>query len=966
MLSHLTSIRFDKLFVSIGLMLSFAFVAQTCSTGNPNVELDPDNAGKGSGGGSGGGGNPGANDGDPSLPSDGALVLSGAPTVVSASPQLGVDVDVQAPISIWFSESMNESSVTSSSFVLRDIDNPIIPVSTSRTWLMEGRLLILNPNFPLSTATEYEVVANPGPLDLDGIAYQPPTNGRVLRFTTASQPSGIAPKVMATYPDQGSVNQPNDHECVVVFSKSVDYTSISSAISFSNQTTFIAADYDTTLPNSARHVSDKVFSFAHEDDSVDLGSSLQVDISTSVTDIEFTPLSLSAPYLATWSTLSFSRPDALTFDSLDFGVFNPAINLNNYTDFPITAELGITALPTDIVVLRANEGVNVAESQAPVGLGTVPFILDFSNDLGGSIFNSDTQVLFSAFVERGNLRTTIKTYRNNLDETDFVAHDLVRPFLLNFGPPVGTFAGQFLCEQSFVRPYGLANEEIGQTTITFDSLTLPPRNVPALSGDSSFISSGFDPSLTTINEGPVDFEIEVVDAAGNAALSTVQGSVKFFGFVGGTDLATSGGNLRVVAYDAKNKFALSGATVHIEDFGGANPDFALSSSDGSVTFSGRIGPQTLTIQIPGWNAVSLVGVDSSEVSLPLQSSIPVVGSLNPQVQNINTGVLTLSSNTLVQSDAAVDPSLTQEYDLDAIFGSSLQGDINRLNWFSGFHEVEDFPAANRYFRFVGLDSRVLTRPSILGDIVVPTLELAESTNSLTSSTDFIYPLEISAGTGIASIANSGSLITSTIPGVFGRLAVGIGSVNLGGGGVNGAAELEINLLNEVVNEGASASDIQVSVYAEGVSGNKALAIVEEAVAASPGNVAVNMPNIPLMTSPWGGASYPFSRDFTDTLAGLSGIYHFTLLDTSASFGRWDIYVSSSSSAGVLTLPTLLDSAVDVSPEIPINNDPGVQWFAVCQAFEMPLSFDESSFFFSSLYQDSISWALAAQSPALGF
>ncbi len=55
MLSHLTSIRFDKLFVSIGLMLSFAFVAQTCSTGNPNVELDPDNAGKGSGGGSGGG-----------------------------------------------------------------------------------------------------------------------------------------------------------------------------------------------------------------------------------------------------------------------------------------------------------------------------------------------------------------------------------------------------------------------------------------------------------------------------------------------------------------------------------------------------------------------------------------------------------------------------------------------------------------------------------------------------------------------------------------------------------------------------------------------------------------------------------------------------------------------------------------------------------------------------------------------
>ena len=66
------------------------------------------------------------------------------------------------------------------------------------------------------------------------------------------------------------------------------------------------------------------------------------------------------------------------------------------------------------------------------------------------------------------------------------------------------------------------------------------------------------------------------------------------------------------------------------------------------------------------------------------------------------------------------------------------------------------------------------------------------------------------------------------------------------------------------------------------------------------------------------------------------------------------------------MPTLLDSAVDVSPEIPINNDPGVQWFAVCQAFEMPLSFDESSFFFSSLYQDSISWALAAQSPALGF
>ena len=221
-------------FLACGFALfltSVAFVAQTCSTGNPNVELDPDKAGGGSGGGSGGGGGtPGASDGDPSLPSDGALVLSGAPVIVSASPQLGVEIDVQAPIAIWFSESMNESSVTSSSFVLRDINNPIIPVSTSRTWLMEGRLLILNPNFPLSILTEYEVVANPGPLDLDGVAYQPPSSGRVLRFTTASQLDGIAPKVMATYPVQGSVNQPNDHECVVVFSKSVDYTSISSAI----------------------------------------------------------------------------------------------------------------------------------------------------------------------------------------------------------------------------------------------------------------------------------------------------------------------------------------------------------------------------------------------------------------------------------------------------------------------------------------------------------------------------------------------------------------------------------------------------------------------------------------------------------------------------------------------------------------------------------------------------------------
>jgi hypothetical protein len=487
--------------------------------------------------------------------------------------------------------------------------------------------------------------------------------------------------------------------------------------------------------------------------------------------------------------------------------------------------------------------------------------------------------------------------------------------------------------------------------------------VPLVSDNTFFIGNSFDPGLATITDDPVDFELGLADAAGNPALSTVNAEAHFSGFVGGTDLLASSGEMRVIALDKENLFPLGGATIHIEDVGGFNQDVGTSGSDGVVTFGGRSNvPQTVTIQRFGWQATTIIGINASVISLPLTAETSGPISVSPQIGNLNSGISQISSNTLATVDGNADEFMVQDYDLDELFGDSVLSQPNQPGWFASFHEVGALSSAPRLFRFVGLDEHVLVAPST-SSAVVPVIEMSESSNTVAGTTDYIYDLSVTPAAlfGMGTPVDSGSSVSTVIPGLKGHVVVGAGVVN----GASGGVELEINLFNQAQQEGASPGDnLIINIYALDSAGNQASAMEPEAKAQTPvGVVAITMPGVPSVNSFTG--AYPFTANYDETLAASGGMYEMTIVDNSAGAGIWNLIVmGSASGGGAVVLPSLLDDPGDITASIPLSTSPSVKWFSSAAAYEMGIGFSEIGFFFDAVRRDRISWAKSAFSGEL--
>jgi hypothetical protein len=690
-----------------------------------------------------------------------------------------------------------------------------------------------------------------------------------------------------------------------------------------------------------------------------------------VADSSIQHLFLEDAYSSNWTSLDFQRPAEVLFDPADFAPFPPAANLSNNSSFPVQIQMGLSSLAADMVTARIHQHddnhVNdsrLVEVESVAGAGLVDLSVDLTSEIFGvptPVFEAESEMLFGAYTQRSGKRSTVTLYLDENDATATLEHDLLPPSLTQFGPPYGSFLGQFRSSLPVIRPYGVATESIGHTNVP--QALVSNRFVPAISDDNFFIASSFDPAMAIVDEGPVDFDILLTDSAGNPALSSVAAEAHFSGFVGGVDLLSSGGQMRVVAFDQLALFPLVGATIHIEDLGGGNEDVAMSGSDGSVLFTGRVGFQTVTIQRGGWHAVTLVGLDASIVSLPLRSISNSTLSVSPLIENLNTGISRISSNILATDTGESDLFMVQDFSLDLLFGDAVNALQNRPAWFVAFHEVENYPSGGRYFRFAGLDSRVLMSPSTSSSIAIPEVEMAESTNTVAGTTDYIYPLQVTQGAGIGAPLNSGASASTVIPGISGPVVVGAGSVSLLGPGTNGEVELEINMLANAIQEGADLSNINLNVFAEDASGNSVTASQSATVAVSPAAVPVLLPDVPTTSSPWIGAGYPFTTDFVDTLALSQGVYVVRVSDSSAAAGEWDIYVlASAANGGAVTMPSLKDSPADLTPQIPLSTDGFVSWSAYTQAFEMVSGFVERGFFFDVMRRDKLRWAKSALEP----
>ena len=969
MLARRTSSIASRLLPAFALLFTLGMFAVSCGeTGNPTTFFDPDDPGGGGDGGDGGGGITPPGDGPSAAPMAGAILKDGPPSIAATAPSNSMtSVDTNAALAIWFSESIRADTVTSVSVLLRAVDNPILTISTSFTWLAGDRCLVLDPVGTLLPATQYEVVATNDITDLEGERISLVNDGLVFRFTTAEMLSGVAPVVLGSFPPAGSVNEPNDTPAILVFSEPMDFTGLTSAVSFTNITTAAGGDFNTTGDLEFRHVGNRVFEFTHQDDLVDLAATMRIEVATTITDAEFVPQPLATAYSADWGTLAFGRPSAIAFDDADFAPFEPAVNLLNVDLFPVDVSTPISVLSADSVTLMVHETSDseFVTASTLAGGGLAAFTLDLTNELGAPLFTSVATMVLAGYVERDGLRSSVQTFRDADGAESTVNHDMVRPLLFNYGPPSGSFGSQFLTDMPNFRPYGRASEQIAQIQASFPpTLGTQTRSVETPSQANFFIGPAFDPLVIT--EGPLSFDITLTDQAGNAASVASPGVVEFRGFLGSSAIVS--GDVVVVAFDREGLYQVSGATVFIEDFGGGNEASGHTGSDGAITFGLRSGPQTVTIQVAGFHTVSVVGFDTDELSVPLISESRLAANLSPLISGLSTGVTTVASNLLTDSGGEQDAEGTQTYDLESLFSSGLTARLNRPGWFAAFHDVAAYPAADRYFRFVALDERVLVDPSSGSVVVPPLFAMAESTNQVAGTTEYIYPIQASGGTGLSLPPVSGnSLLTTRIPGIGGACAVGAGSVDFSGGGTNGAAELELSLHAAAVAEGAPASTVQLQIHAIDSDGDQALARETVNITASPVATPITLPNIPEVTAAWSGGSYPFTRGFTDSLTGLDGFYRMTIRDTAVESSSWHIWIAGSAGVGgSFTLPTLKETAASAVGTPPLDTSVGGGWIATMEAFGMAGTFVERGFFFSELERDNETWAQSADSPTLDF
>jgi hypothetical protein len=109
------------------------------------------------------------------------------PTVISTTPTAGASgVSVSAPISATFSEALAASSVSGSTFVLRDAANN--PVTASVGYNVAGRIATLIPAANLAYSASYTATALGGASGVTDLAGNPLAADKIWSFTTAAAP----------------------------------------------------------------------------------------------------------------------------------------------------------------------------------------------------------------------------------------------------------------------------------------------------------------------------------------------------------------------------------------------------------------------------------------------------------------------------------------------------------------------------------------------------------------------------------------------------------------------------------------------------------------------------------------------------------------------------------------------------------------------------------------------------------
>lgn len=273
----------------------------------------------------------------------GANSDSTAPTVTSTDPpNLALSVPTNQKIIASFSEGMDSTTITGSTFTLTGPG--LTPVAGAVTYSTIGAIATFTPASPLAAGVLFTATITTGAQDLAG---NPLAIAYVWTFTTGMGPDGTAPTVTSTTPANGATLVSQNASINSTFSKAMDPATLSSAtftvigpgaISIAGKITYdMTSQIATFTPASALAAS----------------SLFTATITTGAKDLEGNPLAANHSWsFTTGSTTSLSPVDLGAASG--FGVLAQATVTNTGAtvvdgDLGLTPGSAVTGFPPGIV-----------------------------------------------------------------------------------------------------------------------------------------------------------------------------------------------------------------------------------------------------------------------------------------------------------------------------------------------------------------------------------------------------------------------------------------------------------------------------------------------------------------------------------------------------------------------------------------------------------------------------------------
>lgn len=843
----------------------------------------------------------------------GGDVRTGRPKVRAAYPKDGGWPTV-VPVVVEFSESVNEASIlpstangTDGRIVLRARGTTtVIPCQYS--FLAQGRLLVMRPitELPNQGTPTYEVVLRSDARDCDGLRFEAGDGGEVLTSFQVNQATSFTDgRILALYPRDNSKEFAREGEVVVVFDRPA------------NVGTLVAANLQVrpeggaplagalTTPLATVGVADgRVATFRP---SALLGAQVRHELVVTA-DIKFgsegkLDFRGRTPF-ARFTTVAPAPPQRVELANPAVG-FAGKINRGNAETVRLRVRTPVDTQVGDVVRARIYGG-----DARTTGLGDLMFVertaaatLAGANDVDID-FAGAVGTLARPSLDEGSLTFAAQMQRSGAT-SGFVHHDagdeprfdITPPTIVRVGPPGSASGTDFWTDLEFPALFGTASERLAQATLA-DGVN-PPKALFASDDSGRFLMAPLPLGRLT---APRSYSLELVDRAGNLAVSPVTGAIHQRGVITGA-LA---GTLVVEAYDQATLQPLGGAVVVVDpgvpQVPAAGQRESTTDASGRVVFSGTSAPShTVTVLRAGYDLATIYDTAAAFVSVPLRPAANATATLRgtaafppgpgatavvgttAAASRSNLGVRTANSAPNTIPATAVVPNRPQ---LVTAFAGAIE------------------PVASPFFASHGcqlLGAALATptpppAPAAGGAETNLTIVMVPSTNQLSAPQSYTEDFTLATGLDTGSLIGAPRVrMTASLHGFEGQALVGLGNATPSAGAfavqasyslpiVAGLAAFEPNLWSVVEAEDAA-----------GRISRRKLLILLGSPFTFPGQVAA----IPTITAPGGPATaapaVAFADVFDGTIAGSFANVDLTAVDGNGR--RWVVHASDRDAAG---------------------------------------------------------------------